>query len=444
MDSGRVTLEPGRWQDVLEFDGKVLTTVHGPRWRLLLIGAGQLTRYLARDGAHARLPRHGHRPARGVRSGLGRARRAARARHARRRGRASCNLDGAQRGGRADARSEARRPGADGGAQVAGVLRRRDRLEEEQRRAPRSGCASSTCRQDEIARLRGPVGPVHRLQDAARDRGRDPRRDDRGAPRRDRAELGGEARARASILRPAKSRPQKLERSSACCSPAGSATRFGSDKLRTRLPHGVPIAVQAARHLKPEVSTSPRRGAPGRGRTCRNLLKKKTARWWCARTPPRAWARASPARCAPRARPTATSSRSATCRSSARARSPRCATRSAGGAPLAAPYFRARRGHPVGIAGRFRDELVACAATRARSSCSPRTQRSLVKIPVGDPGVIRDIDTPGRPGAAASNLTDGRREGYRHREAAQRAVLFADVCDSTAIYESLGDTRRWR
>ncbi len=47
MDSGRVTLEPGRWNDALEFDGKVLTTVHGPRWRLVLIGAGQLTHYLA-------------------------------------------------------------------------------------------------------------------------------------------------------------------------------------------------------------------------------------------------------------------------------------------------------------------------------------------------------------------------------------------------------------
>ncbi len=47
MDSGRVMLEPGQWQDALEFDGKVLTTVHGPRWRLVLIGAGQLTRYLS-------------------------------------------------------------------------------------------------------------------------------------------------------------------------------------------------------------------------------------------------------------------------------------------------------------------------------------------------------------------------------------------------------------
>jgi xanthine dehydrogenase accessory factor len=47
MDSGKATLEPGRWQDVLEFDGRTLSTVHGPRWRLVLIGAGQLTRYLA-------------------------------------------------------------------------------------------------------------------------------------------------------------------------------------------------------------------------------------------------------------------------------------------------------------------------------------------------------------------------------------------------------------
>ena len=47
MDSGRASLEPGRWQDTLEFDGSVLSTVHGPRWRLVLIGAGQLTRYLA-------------------------------------------------------------------------------------------------------------------------------------------------------------------------------------------------------------------------------------------------------------------------------------------------------------------------------------------------------------------------------------------------------------
>ncbi len=47
IDTGKVTLTAGKWSDMLEFDGKVLATVHGPRWRLILIGAAQLTRYLA-------------------------------------------------------------------------------------------------------------------------------------------------------------------------------------------------------------------------------------------------------------------------------------------------------------------------------------------------------------------------------------------------------------
>ena len=47
LASGKSELVPGSWSDALEFDGRQLFTVHGPRWRLVLIGAGQLTRYLA-------------------------------------------------------------------------------------------------------------------------------------------------------------------------------------------------------------------------------------------------------------------------------------------------------------------------------------------------------------------------------------------------------------
>ncbi|OGA41449.1 MAG: hypothetical protein A3G24_06205 [Betaproteobacteria bacterium RIFCSPLOWO2_12_FULL_62_13] len=47
MESGRVTIGPANWPDQLSFDGKTLVTVHGPRWRLLIIGAGQLSKYLA-------------------------------------------------------------------------------------------------------------------------------------------------------------------------------------------------------------------------------------------------------------------------------------------------------------------------------------------------------------------------------------------------------------
>jgi xanthine dehydrogenase accessory factor len=47
MKTGRVSLEDGRGSDVLTFDDECLVTVHGPRLRLLVIGAGQLTHYVA-------------------------------------------------------------------------------------------------------------------------------------------------------------------------------------------------------------------------------------------------------------------------------------------------------------------------------------------------------------------------------------------------------------
>jgi xanthine dehydrogenase accessory factor len=47
MNTGRVTLESSYRGASLAFDGTLLRTLHGPRWRLLIIGAGQLSRYLA-------------------------------------------------------------------------------------------------------------------------------------------------------------------------------------------------------------------------------------------------------------------------------------------------------------------------------------------------------------------------------------------------------------
>jgi xanthine dehydrogenase accessory factor len=47
MATGRVTLEEGTGRDVLRANEAELITVHGPRLRLLIIGAGQLTHYLA-------------------------------------------------------------------------------------------------------------------------------------------------------------------------------------------------------------------------------------------------------------------------------------------------------------------------------------------------------------------------------------------------------------
>ncbi len=45
--TGAVALQPATEADELELTDTTLTTHHGPRWRLLLIGAGQMTQYLA-------------------------------------------------------------------------------------------------------------------------------------------------------------------------------------------------------------------------------------------------------------------------------------------------------------------------------------------------------------------------------------------------------------
>lgn len=47
LGRGRVTLEAGLPGPTVAWDGASLTTLHGPRWRLLIIGAGQISSYLA-------------------------------------------------------------------------------------------------------------------------------------------------------------------------------------------------------------------------------------------------------------------------------------------------------------------------------------------------------------------------------------------------------------
>ncbi|WP_097302595.1 XdhC family protein [Pseudomonas chlororaphis] len=47
LSSGEVLLKAANKTDVLSFDDTTLRAIYGPRWRLLLIGAGQLSRYVA-------------------------------------------------------------------------------------------------------------------------------------------------------------------------------------------------------------------------------------------------------------------------------------------------------------------------------------------------------------------------------------------------------------
>jgi xanthine dehydrogenase accessory factor len=47
LQTGEASLGPAQASDGVEFDGRILTTIHGPRYRMLVIGASQLSKYLA-------------------------------------------------------------------------------------------------------------------------------------------------------------------------------------------------------------------------------------------------------------------------------------------------------------------------------------------------------------------------------------------------------------
>jgi len=175
---------------------------------------------------------------------------------------------------------------------------------------------------------------------------------------------------------------------------AGSATRFGSDKLLHPLPHDVPIAVQAARHLRAvfedDVYVVVRPDAKAisdlfrkegcKVVVCENAAEGMGASLACA---VRAAGRADGYLVALGDMPFVRPSTIAAVRDAL-----------AAGALLAAPYWHARRGHPVGFAGSLRAELEALTGDEGARRVLAAHEAQLVKVPVGDPGTIRDIDKP--------------------------------------------------
>lgn len=177
---------------------------------------------------------------------------------------------------------------------------------------------------------------------------------------------------------------------------AGSARRFGAEKLLHALPHDVPIAVQALRHLKavfdPKDIVAVVRPDAG---ALADLLRAEG----CAVTPCERAAEGMGASlaCGVAAAGAADGYLVALGDMPFIRASSIAAVRDAlaAGAGFAVPFFRARRGHPVGIAGAFRADLARLQGDEgARALLEAHPQR-VVKVPVGDPGVIRDIDTPG-------------------------------------------------
>lgn len=174
---------------------------------------------------------------------------------------------------------------------------------------------------------------------------------------------------------------------------AGSASRFGSNKLLHRLLTGVPIAVTAARNLKAALPYSIAVVRPGADELAALLRAEGLEVVVCVNADEGMGASLA---CAVAAAPEEGGYVIALADMPYLRASSLIAVRDslANGVPLVAPYFRTRRGHPVGIAARFRAEMLGTSGDEGAKKLLERHAAELVKIPVGDPGVIRDIDTP--------------------------------------------------
>ena len=174
---------------------------------------------------------------------------------------------------------------------------------------------------------------------------------------------------------------------------AGSGSRFGSNKLLHPLLTNLPIAVTAARNLKAVVPHSIAVVRPGAEELSALLAAEGLEIVVCANAEEGMGASLACAAAAAEGggafmialadMPFIRSSTLEAVRDSLMA-----------GTQLVAPYFRTRRGHPVGIGERYRGELLGATGDEGARRLLESHAADLVKIPVGDPGVVRDIDKP--------------------------------------------------
>lgn len=64
------------------------------------------------------------------------------------------------------------------------------------------------------------------------------------------------------------------------------------------------------------------------------------------------------------------------------------------GASLVAPAYQGQRGHPVGLAGSWRSQLLANRGDQGARAILSAHAQALRLLPMADPGILRDVDTP--------------------------------------------------
>jgi len=176
---------------------------------------------------------------------------------------------------------------------------------------------------------------------------------------------------------------------------AGSGSRFGADKLIAPLPDGTPLVLASARGLLAvgcDVLAVVRDADSGAGRTLMGspgvgvlvcpdsasgighslacgVRHSQTADAWLVMLADM-----------PFIRPDTIA---------------RVASALAQGARLVAPSLAGRRGHPVGFAHEWRDQLVGLTGDSGARALLTEQSDALTRIETDDPGILRDVDRRG-------------------------------------------------
>lgn len=174
---------------------------------------------------------------------------------------------------------------------------------------------------------------------------------------------------------------------------AGSASRFGSDKLLHPLADGTPIAGAAARNLRAAITPAVAVVRPANPALEQVLAEAGLEVAICpdaAAGMGHSLAHAVGATADAAGWVVALADMPFVDPESIR----RVAAAVAGGAAIAAPDYRGERGHPVGFAGAYRAALERLTGDAGAREIVKADAGALVRVAVDDPGVVRDIDTP--------------------------------------------------
>jgi molybdenum cofactor cytidylyltransferase len=176
---------------------------------------------------------------------------------------------------------------------------------------------------------------------------------------------------------------------------SGSGSRFGSDKLMHALaPGGEPIAVHAARHLVQAIPDSIAVVRSANSRLAR-LLRAEGLRIAVCRDAAKGMGHTLAAG----VRASAGANGWVVALADMPGVLPETVARVAqalrDGATIVAPRYQGQRGHPVGLAPRFLGELLALQGDAGARAIVAAHQDRITLIDVDDPGVTKDIDTPG-------------------------------------------------